>query len=408
MSLEKSILFVDDDTDLLALLKVKLVPMQSEWDMHFAEGGRQALTLLQRGPFDVIVSSLLMPEIDGISLLNAVMKKYPNTIRIVLSGASDKETKLKSAGASHQFLAKPLNTAELKSTIQQATSLTDLLNNNTLKQAVKKIVSLPSLSSLYIELVKELQSPDSKLSTIGTIIAKDAAMTAKILQLVNSAYFGLRTRVSNIKHAARLLGLNTIKALALTHDVFSQFERINLQSISLRTFMEHSQKVGSLARLITKNENPEESLVNDAFISGMLHDVGKIILAKNFPKQYTKIQELTRYETNPLWKIEQETFGVSHAETGAYLLSLWHLPNPVIEAVAFHHQPTKCSHQMFSPLTAVHAANVLAEKEQDRIQKMKAKKIDSEYLSNLRLTKHLESWQEIWDKVKLDGNKNII
>ncbi|MCH7534772.1 MAG: HDOD domain-containing protein [Bacteroidetes bacterium] len=142
------------------------------------------------------------------------------------------------------------------------------MGNKVLRDLVARMSSLPRLSSLYLELIKEIQSPDSKLSTIGTIISKDVGMTAKILQLVNSAHFGLPTRVSSAQHAARLLGLETIKALVLTHDVFSQFEHINLGSFSLSALMEHSQKVGSFARLITKNENPEESLVNDAFISG--------------------------------------------------------------------------------------------------------------------------------------------
>ena len=408
MATKNKILFVDDDTEILALLKAKLSPMQYEWDIHLAEGGRPAIALLQRSTFDVIVSDLLMPGIDGISLLNAVMKKYPSTIRIVLSGASDEEIKLKSVNQSHQFLAKPIEIVELKSTILRALTLRGQLTNKTLTDLVGKISSLPRLSSLYLELIKEVQSPDSKLSTIGAIISKDVGMTAKILQLVNSSYFGIRTRVSSTQHAARLLGVETIKILVLTHDVFSKYEHINLGSFSLSTLMEHSQKVGLFARLITKNENSEESLVNDALVSGMLHDVGKIVLAKNFPKQYSKIQESAKHYTTPLWQIEEETFGASHAEVGAYLLSLWRLPSPVIEAVAYHHQPTRCSHQMFSPLTSVHVANVLEHKglkQQTGINKHKARKIDDEYLNALGLTENLESWREICIKAEQDENK---
>ncbi|TDI85046.1 MAG: HDOD domain-containing protein [Caldithrix sp.] len=131
---------------------------------------------------------------------------------------------------------------QLKSMILQALAVRDLLDNESLKQVVAKISSLPRLSSTYLELVKEIQSPDSKLSTIGTIISKDVGMTSKILQLVNSAYFGMRARVSSVQHAARLLGIETIKTLVLTHDVFSQFEHMNLERFSLSALMEHSQK----------------------------------------------------------------------------------------------------------------------------------------------------------------------
>ena len=408
MASKDSILFVDDQPELLRSIRRALAEMTCDWDMQFAEGGQQALTLLQRGTYDVVVSDLLMPGVDGISLLNAVMKKYPKTIRIVLSGASDEETKLKSVSSSHQLLAKPVEMAELKSTLLRALTLRDKLGNKALTDLVGKTISLPRLSSLYVELVKEIQSPDSKLSTIGTIISKDVGMTAKILQLVNSAYFGLRTRVSSVQHAARLLGLETIKALVLTHDVFSQFEHMNLGSLSLNALLKHSQRVGSFARLIAKNENPEVTLVDDAFISGMLHDVGKLVLATNFPKQYSKIQEVSKYEINPFWQIEKDTFGATHAEVGAYLLNLWRIPPVVIEAVVFHHQPTRCSHQMFSPLTAVHVSNALEQdlqKKQSGLQKLKAKRIDGEYLNALGLAERLDSWREIRDKAEQDQDK---
>jgi len=406
MAVMNRILFVDDDIDILRLLKNGLKSMQDEWEMHFAEGGREAIALMQQGCFDVLITDLLMPELDGISLLNTVMKKYPNTIRFVLSGASDQEIKLKSVNRSHQLLDKSIAMAELKSMILQALAVRDLLDNESLKQVVAKISSLPRLSSTYLELVKEIQSPDSKLSTIGTIISKDVGMTSKILQLVNSAYFGMRARVSSVQHAARLLGIETIKTLVLTHDVFSQFEHMNLERFSLSALMEHSQKVGSYAKLITKNENPNESLVNDAFLSGMLHDMGKMILAQNFPKQYSNIQYLADHSTAPLWQLEQETFGTTHAEVGAYLLSLWRLPNPVIEAVAFHHQPTRCSHQMFSPLTAVHVANVLTQGDLKEQTGTKAKKIDNEYLNTLDFADKLESWRDLCTKADHRGDSS--
>ena len=119
MAVMNRILFVDDDIDILRLLKNGLKSMQDEWDMHFAEGGREAIALMQQGPFDVLITDLLMPELDGISLLNAVMKKYPNTIRFVLSGASDQEIRLKSVNRSHQLLNKSIAMAELKSMILQ-------------------------------------------------------------------------------------------------------------------------------------------------------------------------------------------------------------------------------------------------------------------------------------------------
>lgn len=408
MGSKKRVLFVDDETALLSSLQKNFSSMRETWEMQFADGGREALMLLDRSPMDVIVTDLLMPDMDGIELLSMVMKEHPNTIRIVLSDEAGRATKIKSVAASHQFVSKPLMPDELKSVILRALALRDLLGSRTLQDLVGRIEALPRLSSLYLELIEEIQSTDCRLSAVGTIISKDIGLTAKILQLVNSAYFSLPTRVSNTQHAARLLGQETLRALVLTYDVFSRFEKTNLKGVCLTELMEHSQKVGSFARLITKNENPEESLVNDAFVAGMLHDVGILVLASNFPKQFAKLRDMAKYATTTIWEAEEETFGASHSEVGAYLLGLWRLPNPVVEAVAFHHQPAKCSHRFFSPLTSVHVADVLEQGEVTGIQKLKAKKIDEDYLNSLGLFEQIQPWREICEKAESEARIGTI
>lgn len=391
----RRILFVDDDPDILALLKVKLKPLQEHWEMHFASGGREALMLLGNQTFDAVISDLLMPDVDGLTLLNAITKKYPKTIRFVLSGTSDKEMKLKSSQTSHEFLSKPIRIQEVVTAIQRAFNLQNLLDNETLKSLAARMTSLPSLPTVYMELVKETQSPDAKLSSIGAIISKDAGMTTKLLQLVNSAHFGLRQPVSDIGHAARMLGLDTIKSMVLSHKVFAQFEQIKSQGLSLRKLMNHSLKVGSLGRLIAKHEKVSQQIVNDTYIAGVLHDVGKLVLIKNFPKKYGSLLETAKYENDVLWNVERETFGATHAEVGAYLLGQWRLPNPVVEAVAFHHEPGKCIHDTFTPLTAIHVANILEQQLEQKTVLDQAHKIDVEYLSKLELGDMVDEWTDV-------------
>ncbi len=259
--------------------------MRHEWEMSFAENGAQALQILGERPFDVIVSDMRMPGMDGAELLKRVMERFPQIVRIILSGQSEQESIIRAMSCTHQFLSKPCDPELLKATVSRAFALRDLLANETLKQLVLQIQSLPSLPSIYVELTEALQSPDASTKQIAEIISKDVAMTAKILQLVNSAFFGLRERVSNPAQATTLLGLETIRALALSVNVFCQFDEKELPDFSLSELWSHSLTVGTLAKAICKSNSRESKMCDEALVAGFLHDAGTLVLAANLPKK---------------------------------------------------------------------------------------------------------------------------
>jgi HD-like signal output (HDOD) protein len=399
------ILFVDDDPNVLQGVRRMLHRMRHEWDMAFAENGHEALELMACTPFDVVVSDMRMPGMDGTQLLTEVKQRYPHIVRIILSGQSDRETILRSVEVTHQFLAKPCDAEMLKSTIARACALRDLLADETLKQLVAGIQTLPSLPTLYLEVVEAVQAPDSSLEQVGKIIEQDMGMTAKILQLVNSAFFGLRRQVSGPVEAVGLLGLDTIQALILSIQVFANFDQAEMGSLSIDALWSHSMAVSALAKRIAKAENCKRKVIDDAFMAGLLHDVGKLVLAANLPQDYDQALALAQAEGMAEWEAERATLGATHAEVGAYLLGLWGLPEPMVEALAFHHCPSACPHHTFGPLTAVHVANALMREDDAADATEPSVRVDGEYLAALGLGDRLARWREDYQSILAEGSR---
>jgi HD-like signal output (HDOD) protein len=391
--IQKRILFVDDEPNVLQGLRRMLRPLRQEWDMAFAEGGHDALELLAQAPYDVVVSDMRMPGMNGAQLLIQVRERYPHIIRIVLSGHSDSEMILTCVGIAHQYLAKPCDAAVLKSTVTRACALRELLRDATLQRLVSGMTTLPSLPTIYHQIVETVQAPDSSLHKVGEIIGRDMSMTAKILQLVNSAFFGLGRQVSDPAQAVCLLGLDTIRSLVLSMHCFTYFDQTRLREFALDRLWEHSMATRACARIIARVEGCERQVADDAFIAGLLHDVGKLILAANLPGQYGDVLALVQDQEMAMWQAERATFGASHAGTGAYLLGIWGLPDAIVEALAFHHHPAACADRRFSPLTAVHVANALVHEADVGHTADASVPVDLEYLAALGLRERLADWR---------------
>lgn len=391
----KRILFVDDEPRILQGLRRMLRPMRKSWEMGFVDSGGKALAVLDKTTVDVIVSDMLMPEMSGIELLKAVKEKHPDTIRIVLSGQSEDESILKTVDFIHQFLPKPCEADTLQNAVHRAFQLREQFESDELKKIVSQMDSLPSMPTVYQELMRELESPGSAIKKVGEIIAKDVGLTAKVLKLVNSAYFGVRRQVSSPAQAVKLLGLDTVKALALSAEVFSQFENINIKGFSFDDLWEHSLFVGSLARRIAFHEKTDASIIEHSLIAGLLHDVGQMIFAMKIPGQYQQVLETAKEEKIPLYVAEDKVLGTNHADIGGYLLGLWQLPDSIVEAISFHHAPRMLSLSQFSALAAVHFSDGIANHLNAAKPKIPKPSVDKSYLERLQVESHFSTWQKI-------------
>jgi putative nucleotidyltransferase with HDIG domain len=400
--LKTGIIFVDDEVKVLDGIKRTLRGMRDQWEMKFATGAREALDIMSKEPIDVVVSDMRMPEFDGAQLLTEIKNKYPGVIRIVLTGSTEKRDVMQSLKVAHQFLSKPCEVENLKSAILSTYATKGLLENDTIKKAISSMGTLPSIPSLYMELVKEIESADASIHKVGKIISQDVSMTAKILQLVNSPYFGLYQRVASPEQASTLLGLETVKSLVLSVKIFAQYKNTKMPGFSPEELYSHSLATASVAKAIAKKEGEEEAFINDTFTAGMLHDLGKLILASNFPEQYQKTVAMASDNKVELWKAEKDVFNATHSEVGAYLLGIWGLPNSIMEAIAFHHYPEKYPKILFGPITAVYAANILEHASRTNGD---GAQIDPEYLSRLNMEDRPDKWKEISSKI-LEGGEN--
>ena len=424
----RNILFVDDEPNVINGFKRMLRPMRREWDMEFATSGKEALDFLAKTPFDVVVSDMRMPEMDGSELLDAIMERYPETVRIMLSGHSDRDMILRSVKCAHQFLAKPCDADTIKYTIERTCKLRDLLKNETLKKIVAGIEDLPSFPSLYSMIVKEMQSPGPSLKKIGYIISQDVSMSSKILQIVNSAFFGPPQKIKDPQQATIHLGIDTLRALVLSNHIFSSFpEGSELYGIPLSDIWRHSLMTGRLARDIARAESCEKEVAEDALIAGIFHDLGKLILFK-VPDLYRGVKDFIEKNGGDFVEAEYAVLKTSHAELGAYLLGLRGIPDNIVESVAFHHNPSKLLVDIFgknevedktelnnsdtkiepdkkyfaglTTLTAVHVANSLMMQEDCSSDTTVFPYVDMQYLKMLNLTEKLPEWAKFCDKVR--------
>jgi len=390
--MKQKILFVDDEPMVLQGLKRMLRGMRNEWDMAFVESGEKALEMLESVPFEIIVTDMRMPGMHGAALLAEVQKKFPKIVRIVLSGDSDQDLILKSVRTAHQYLSKPCDADTLKDTVSRACTLRELLKDDMLKQVVSNIGTLPSLPRLYQEIMTELQSEDASMSKVAKIISGDVAMSAKVLQMVNSAFFALPRHIESIAQAVNFLGLETIKALVLSAQIFKRFEVQGISMSFLEKLWGHCLGTAAFAKAIAKEGNLKRELVDEAFLGGMLHDLGKLILSMGFPEKYRAIIKRSEEDGISLVDAEQEELGTTHGAVGAYLMGLWGFGDNVVEAIAFHHEPGACPGRNMGALACVHAANALEHAAGPSKIERDSVVVDTEYLDKIGVERDLEDW----------------
>lgn len=396
--MKKRILFVDDEQNVLKGLQRSLRGQRNAWEMVFVESASEALKAVNATRFDAIVTDMRLPVMNGAQLLETLAKDYPGLIRIILSGHSDEEMIIRSTRFAHQFIVKPCDADRLKAALNRVFECRSLLANEGVQSLVAGLKSLPSIPHVYQDVVAKLRASDASLRQIGGVVSTDPAMTAKILQLVNSAFFGLGRQVSDCGEAVTMIGLDALKSLVLSFGIFSQFDQKLFKNgaVSIESLLQHSLEVGRLAQRIAQSEGANKATANECFLAGLLHDIGILILMQNFSEDYTKARTLASKQEIDLVAAEQEVFGTNHGAVGAYLLGIWSLADSVVEAVAFHHQPGFSSSGTFSPLSAVHVANALIRQSGSSGDNTgEIGEVDYEYLARTGLTERLDIWKKL-------------
>lgn len=382
----KRVLVVTDDPATRRALRDTFAPLGAEWEATFA-GSSEAAGHLAKARVDALVADAHLPGTGTTDLLTEARRRNPSMARVVLAAPGRTEV-IGLVALAHRVLPKPCPPDELIGAIQRAHSLRDLLNSPSLAALVGRLTTVPALSAVYTRIAEELAFPDFSLATVGGLVAQDVGIAAKLLQMANSALVGLRRPAATPSQAVRILGADLTRTLVLAVDLFSHYNPYALKPFSIEALWEHSQAVAELAAAIAADERVDERIVRESALAGLFLDIGRLTLASQLTGPYKEILALMRHQDLSVVQAEMQVLGTSHAEVGAYLLGLWGMPDGLVEAVAWHHQPSGCPGTGFTPLTAVHAADAI-------LTESDGTEPDWTYLERLGLREHYPTWKRL-------------
>ena len=345
------ILVVDDEPRVLGSI-ARLLRGQRDWDLEMVGSGEAALEKLATEPPDVVLSDMRMPGIDGAELLRRVREDYPAVARIMMSAYAQLDEVMDAAPLAHQALSKPCSGAELRATISRARVLRDLIVDRGLRGLVGGIASLPAARGVYHRLQGLARRPNTTLRDVAAVIETDPALAAKMLHVANSAFFAPAVRVTSVERAIGHLGLDLVRALTLSSQVFQTIGgAAGHDSKCVDELQRHALLATQVGKPIVALR-PE--LAEDAWAALLLHDIGELVLAVVVPEKWEAAHRAARDRGVPLATTERELIGYDHAVVGACLLQLWGIPAEVVEAIARHHDLTNGDGDELDLATIVH------------------------------------------------------
>jgi HD-like signal output (HDOD) protein/ActR/RegA family two-component response regulator len=393
IQMPKSILFVGTDQTLEGEFRSLNSGVNGEWTVEFARNGSEARAISDRTTFSAVVADVQLSDTNGPDLLDELITRFPTCASIVLSEFADTHGTLQCIGKGHHHLSKPCDAETLLRALN-GTGTPQVSSPTPAAQGlIAQMRTVPSPPSIYFQVVETIASPYTSVEKVGEIISQDPAIAAKLMQLANSAVFGLQLEVNRPAEAVAYIGLETTQALVLFAHSFAVFDQLQFPDFSVESLWGHSVTTGRFSQAIAQSPNDQQTVADQAFSAGLLHDLGKLLLAANLPEKYSQVLALARERRLSLSEAETEHFGACHAEIGACLLSIWGLPKAIVEAVALHHHPSRLPVRAFTPLTAVHAANVLAHEASAEQSLGCPAEMDREYLGKLGIEAQISDWR---------------
>lgn len=338
--MKQTILFVDDDPTLLSGLQRMLRPMRTDWAMTFVSDSSEAVQTMNSTCFDVVVTDMRMPTVDGAKLLAEVRNLCPHSVRIVLSGQAELEIVLRAVEHAHQYISKPCDAEVLKEIIKQACALKGVISNIALKDFIAQIRCLPVDSTKYHAVRAALESGSHDLDELGSLFAADLGMATKLLQLVNSSFF-TSTRAPTCHDAVKVLGLDLLTELVLRVGIFADCETHSVSHLVISSLNEHSIRAAQLVKEQAQSAGMAGPELAHYEMAGFLHDVGRLVLATFARAHYEELSSQHFESWSELLAAERQMFGASHQDVGAYFLRLWGFEEGVVQSAAAHHDDSE-------------------------------------------------------------------
>jgi len=386
-SKKKNILAVDDDRIMLRLYATLQSLLGPGFEVFTALGAAEAFALMEKSKFEIVISDLNMPEVDGIEFLKNVMDAQPGAARLVVSSYSDHLKAAEALNVAHRYFSKPLDIPEFGKLLKRRCHYNYLLNNDRVRQMVFRTGALPILPESCLKLTRVLDSPYTQLDDISAVVEADPGLASRLLHTVNSAHFGISRAVLSCSEAVQIVGLEVLRSLMIGIELFDYYQDRPFIQESFRKLWAHSLQTAIAARKISQAENQSLELCNVAFIAGLLHDIGKLILAANAEREYRIALDLCQKTAVPLEQAERGIFGCTHSDVGAYLLVLWGFPDAVVDAVENHHRLSNIN--SFAPALAIHLGQYLDP------TASRSSSLNSALIQRLGLASHLKSWKSL-------------
>ena len=385
------VLFVDDEALVLSAIRRMLWPHRKCWDVKFAEGGQVAIEMLARNRIDVVVSDMRMPAVDGEKLLDHVSTRYPEIVRIVLSGQAEKKKILNVVATAHQFLTKPCETELLTKTIDGSLRMLAEIRDEQVRRSISKMGALDSVPANTTNVSSMFADKNISVHDVCRAISCDVAMTAKIMQLVSTSFFGTPAEEANsLQTACECLGLELMQELVEDTDAFGSTTSNGEVQRQIRAINARSVAIASFASTVANLEDTD--LATSAHVAGMLHDIGALVMLQNWPDEYLTILN-NGFRGTQLIEAERQAFGVTHQDVGGHLLHLWGIHRDIVTSAEFHHCPQDSEHSSFSTLAAVYVADQFLNSNRDE-KRFKQTMSDSVFVRRIGCQNRVDAWFE--------------
>lgn len=332
--LEK-ILFVDDEVQILKAFRRLF--MDTDYEIITAQSGEEALNILEEEEVNIIVSDMKMPNMTGYELLSKVKEKYPNIVRIILSGFSDERIVFDALqkNIAKLYILKPWENTSFINTLEKVFQIENVLKNNNVLKLINNAEELPTIKGSYQKIINTIDN-EQEIYKIVESIECDYSIASKLLHIANSSYYGIKT--GSVKRVVSYLGVDNIRNIVITSAFIDGFGFDPNYNEKVALLWKQSFVSNRIFNIIY-NEFLNRKTPETAMTAGLLSNVGIIFLIHSFKEKYMEIFDRINETGENITEIENKAFGTNHQEIGGYLLRWWDIPLPVVEAALYHHNP---------------------------------------------------------------------
>ncbi|EDY83371.1 HDOD domain family [Verrucomicrobiia bacterium DG1235] len=354
-----SILVVDSDLQFLDAVRSEASFNLPGWVVRVASGSEEAERAVKEARADVFVVGSKLSDCDSIAFLRKAKELSPNSLRFLIYSEADKDVYSGSMGLVHRRIEKPITPSDLNLAVRQVLVTHLRIRKPEVAAIVRDTKELHVNTQPMQELLKTADDPECELETLAKIIMRHPTAVATILQIANTAFYGSAGGVETIEEALQLLGMDFVRNLAITELAKKQLRLSPGLHELANSILQHSieaSQYGLRMRQYIKNIR----LVQQISSIALLHDLGKLVLLASKGNDYADLMGQSVDSNTPCWKLERANYNCDHAAVGGFLFAMWGLPEVIVRAVTWHHQPEKVAEKVFCPTSLLHFSNYAA------------------------------------------------